>query len=554
MRAAIYSRKSKFTGKGESIENQIQLCKNYAITHFNMKDEDIAIYEDEGFSGGNTDRPQFQLLLKDARNKKFDVLICYRLDRLSRSVGDFSSTMEDLQKHGISFVSIREQFDTSTPMGRAMMYIASVFAQLERETTAERIRDNMLQLAKTGRWLGGATPTGYCSEQVVYSDPSGKERKMFKLSPVDDELEIVKIIFDKYIELKSLTKVEQFCIINNIKSKNDIDFKRYSIRFILSNPVYAVADKTLYDFMMENEYEVFSSESDFNGEFGVMAYNKTRQDKKSSASRFRDVSEWIIAVGAHEGIIPSEKWIKAQKLLFKNKSKTFRKVKNNTCLLSGVLRCGHCGSYMRPKMGRKNKEGIKVFYYMCEMKERSKRTRCDIKNVKGNDLDKMVVDEIKKMANSDSDISGNIQADKLTLVTSQNALLNEISMLEANIKESEQSINNLVTSISQGQNSTATKYIIKQIEEHDQQNAKMKKRLLELRESLEKTQLKNSSLDVIKDMLSSFDDSIDMVDVEAKRTFIKSIVEKIVWDGENAEVVMFGANSQKKQTPPTEMQ
>ena len=151
MIAAIYSRKSKFTGKGESIENQIQLCmdygKNIGITEF-------LVYEDEGFSGGSTDRPKFKDMLSDARNKKFDCLICYRLDRISRNVSDFSALIEELNKLGVSFISIKEQFDTSTPMGCAMMYISSVFAQLERETIAERVKDNMYELARTGRWLG----------------------------------------------------------------------------------------------------------------------------------------------------------------------------------------------------------------------------------------------------------------------------------------------------------------------------------------------------------------------------------------------------------------
>ncbi|SHK88711.1 Resolvase, N terminal domain [Clostridium cavendishii DSM 21758] len=151
MIAAIYSRKSVFTGKGESIENQIELCKEYTTKHFDEKAPKFLIYEDEGFSGGNTNRPKFQELLKDVKANKVDILICYRLDRISRNVADFSITLELLQKHNVAFVSIKEQFDTTTPMGRAMVYISSVFAQLERETIAERVRDNMLQLAKTGR-------------------------------------------------------------------------------------------------------------------------------------------------------------------------------------------------------------------------------------------------------------------------------------------------------------------------------------------------------------------------------------------------------------------
>ncbi|WP_373845456.1 recombinase family protein, partial [Clostridium sp.] len=143
MKAAIYSRKSKFTSKGESIGNQIEMCKEYCTKNFDGKIEFI-IYEDEGFSGGNIDRPQFQKMILDAKGGKFDSLVCYRLDRISRNVADFSATLELLEQHNISFVSIKEQFDTSTPMGKAMVYIASVFAQLERETIAERVRDNML--------------------------------------------------------------------------------------------------------------------------------------------------------------------------------------------------------------------------------------------------------------------------------------------------------------------------------------------------------------------------------------------------------------------------
>jgi len=144
MKAAIYSRKSKFTGKGESVENQIQLCKEHGMKYLDIAESDFTIYEDEGFSGGNTNRPQFQKLIKDAKAKKFDILICYRLDRISRNVSDFSQLIKDLNKYNVNFISIREQFDTTTPMGRAMMYIASVFSQLERETIAERIKDNMI--------------------------------------------------------------------------------------------------------------------------------------------------------------------------------------------------------------------------------------------------------------------------------------------------------------------------------------------------------------------------------------------------------------------------
>ena len=149
---AIYSRKSRYTGKGESIGNQIDLCREYIRTHYgDAAAEHAVVFEDEGFSGGNLNRPDFKKMMTAAKERKFKAIVVYRLDRISRNISDFSSLIEELGRLGIDFVSIRESFDTSSPMGRAMMYIASVFSQLERETIAERIRDNMHELAKTGR-------------------------------------------------------------------------------------------------------------------------------------------------------------------------------------------------------------------------------------------------------------------------------------------------------------------------------------------------------------------------------------------------------------------
>ena len=167
LRVAIYSRKSKFSEKGESIGNQVDLCKDYIALNYpsNEYEVEIDIYEDEGWSGGTLDRPKFQEFMKEEQSNPYNILICYRLDRISRNIADFSSFMNELSKLDTSFISIREKFDTKTPMGRAMMYISSVFAQLEREVIAERIRDNMLELSKTGRWLGGDAPTGYSSEK-----------------------------------------------------------------------------------------------------------------------------------------------------------------------------------------------------------------------------------------------------------------------------------------------------------------------------------------------------------------------------------------------------
>ena len=148
MKFAIYSRKSKATDKGESIGNQVEMCRNYINANAPGEEHEFLIYEDEGFSGKNTKRPEFLRMMQDAKKKRFQQVVVYRLDRISRM-----TITEKLQSSGIGFISINERFDTTTPMGQ----IAAVVAQLERETIAERVQDNMLMLSYTGRWLGGKT-------------------------------------------------------------------------------------------------------------------------------------------------------------------------------------------------------------------------------------------------------------------------------------------------------------------------------------------------------------------------------------------------------------
>ncbi|MCJ7690671.1 MAG: recombinase family protein, partial [Clostridiaceae bacterium] len=238
--AAIYSRKSKITVSGESIINQIELCRLEGV-HLDINE--FIIYEDEGFSGKNIKRPQFQKMLSDAKENKFQVLICYRLDRISRNISDFSTLIKKLDSLHISFISVNEKFDTSTPMGRAMMYIASVFAQLERETIGERVRDNMLELSKTGRWLGGQTPLGYESKKISYLDLDHKEKNMYGLSPIKKELAVVKTIYNKYLEYKSINQVFIYLFKNNIKTKYGADFTKKRIQLILRTPLYVRANE-----------------------------------------------------------------------------------------------------------------------------------------------------------------------------------------------------------------------------------------------------------------------------------------------------------------------
>ncbi|MCQ4921507.1 recombinase family protein [Tissierella carlieri] len=527
MKIAIYSRKSKFTGKGESIDNQIEMCKEYANKHFNNIEEFI-IYEDEGFSGGDTDRPEFQRLIRDAKRKKFNALICYRLDRISRNVSDFSGTIDELNKYNIAFISIREQFDTSTPMGRAMMYIASVFAQLERETAAERIRDNMMQLARTGRWLGGTAPTGYESEAISYLDNDMKERKMFMLSSIKEELDIVKLIYSKYLEFQSLSKLETFFLQNNIKTVNGSDYQKTTLRDILTNPVYAKASKEVYDYFYSNNSQVCNDKSEFNGNNGIMAYNKNLV-KKGQSVKTKDMDEWIIAIGRHKGVIEGKDWIMVQKILNKNKNLSPRQGTSYAAMLSGLLYCKKCGNFMRVKYGQKKvNSDERHFYYVCSLKENSRGSRCDIKNLRGESTDEYIVNELKQI----------IEDGILKSLDNVKKNIEDKSKINKNIQgkicDNEKAIENLLKQLSRNENETVAKYIFSEIEKLDKENK-------ELKSTLDKydTESDIANIELFKDAAVRFYETIDEVPYEQKRNLVQGLVNRIEWDGEDLHIDIF---------------
>ena len=546
---AIYSRKSKFTGKGESIGNQVELCKDYVRNMFGKAHvERCVVFEDEGFSGGNLKRPAFQKMMADVRGRKFKAIVVYRLDRISRNISDFTGLIDELTKLDVSFVSIREQFDTSTPMGRAMMFIISVFSQLERETIAERIRDNMHELAKTGRWLGGNAPLGFRSEAVSKVTVDGKARKSFKLVTVPEEAEIPKMIFDLYTETDSLTAVEAELLRRRIKTKLGKDFTRFAIKAILQNPVYMVADEDAYNYFTEREADVCFPKDAHDGSCGIMAYNRTDQEK-GRTTQLLPVSQWIIAIGQHPGLVPSKQWIKVQESLDRNKSKAYRKPRNNEALLTGLLYCA-CGDRMYPKLTqRKTADGEAIYTYVCKMKERSKRERCNRRNANGNILDAAIIEQIKSLTENDSSFANQLEKSRQFYTGRRETYGAQLDGLRKEYAEHEKTINGLIDSLGMTSDSVVKPRLIKRIEELTEANREIENRIREL-EGLTCTHtLSDMEFDMLRQMLSMFRTGIDWMSVEEKRAAIRTLVRKVVWDGVNAHVVLFGANEDEIEFP-----
>ena len=548
-RIAKYSRKSRFTGKGESIGNQVELCREYIRANYGGACADSAVvYEDEGFSGGNLNRPDFKKMMEAAHERKLRAIVVYRLDRISRNISDFSALIAELSRLDVAFISIREQFDTGNPMGRAMMYIASVFSQLERETIAERIRDNMQELAKTGRWLGGTTPTGYSSESVQSAAVDGRSKKACKLKLIPEEAEVVKKIYDLYIETDSLTSTEAELLRQRVKTKTGREFTRFSIKSILQNPVYLIADESAYRYFLDRRAALYAEPSDFDGVRGILAYNRTDQEKGKTTVQL-PVQEWIVSVGQHPGIIPARLWIAVQESLERNKSGAFHKPRSNEALLTGLLYC-RCGDRMYPKLSRRQSEdGRPAYTYVCKRKERSKRGLCDRRNVNGNELDRAVIEQIKPLSEDSSGFIEELERSKRFCTGSREPYDANLPELRREQAENEKKIAALVDLLADLGDSAAQGHVTRRIEELHHTNEEITARIAELNSLTARHALSGIEFDRLCQSLAKFKRSLDHMSIEQKRAAVRAVVRKVIWDGQYAHVVPFGASEEAVERP-----
>src|SRR6195952_4234486 len=192
-------------------------------------------YDDGGFSGGSTDRPALQQLLADVAARRVHVIVVYKVDRLTRSLADFAKLVELFDAHGVSFVSVTQQFNTTTSMGRLTLNVLLSFAQFEREVTSERIRDKIAASKRKGLWVGGTLPLGY-------------HMKDGKIAVIEDEAERVRQIYRRYLELGGVNALVRDLRERNFRSKSrllttgatrgGILFGRRSLFYLLRNRFY----------------------------------------------------------------------------------------------------------------------------------------------------------------------------------------------------------------------------------------------------------------------------------------------------------------------------
>jgi site-specific DNA recombinase len=278
VRCAIYTRVSTDHGLDQefnSLDAQYDAASAYIKSQAHAGWTLIrSRYDDGGYSGGSTDRPDLQRLLDDIRARKLDVIVVYKVDRLTRSLADFAKLVELFDAHDVSFVSVTQQFNTTTSMGRLTLNVLLSFAQFEREVTSERIRDKIAASKRKGLWVGGTLPLGY-------------HMKDDKIAVIEDEAERVRLIYRRYLELGGVNALVRDLRERNLRSKSrllatgatrgGVLFGRGSLFYLLRNRFYigevkykdeilpgeqpAIMDRALFDAVQQKLTEQWTTQS-----------------------------------------------------------------------------------------------------------------------------------------------------------------------------------------------------------------------------------------------------------------------------------------------------
>lgn len=517
MRFATYGRKSVYSDKSDSVNNQERMCREYA--EFRFKDiEAFEVYSDEGFTGANTNRPGLKRLMEDIEDGLVDALIVYQLDRISRNVKDFADIYSDLEKKGVMFISIKENIDTATPIGKAMMYVTMVFAQMERETIATRVIDNMTGLAKRGFWPIGTVPTGFVRQHITVD---GKRHSTLAIDPEGSAY--IKSIYDTFLdEEMTVQGMETHFRKNGIKTLNGCFFSQASIYRILTTPFYCIATGAVYDYWeaLGCQMDPGSPREKWDGTQGVMVYGRRKKGEGGTHPQ-KDKSEWIVCLGLHKGFIPADRWLAVQERFKQN---TFDKtMKYEVPLLKGVLHC-KCGGRM--SVARKKKKVGVLSQYYCLKRQRQGVEVCDMKAITCSVLDDKVLDAFREIEMDPSVIQRYAKkAGPEKKKPDPQPTRQKISACEARIAR-------LTASLSEVDDSPAMKYIVAEIERQDLELQALKReeelvRAAKRREDVEKRSIEDKAKEIARLIrgLEHFSD-------KDKNSIMNEVVDSCVWDGE----------------------
>lgn len=488
IRCAIYTRKSTEEGLDQefnSLDAQREAGESYIASQKHEGWECVPDhFDDGGFSGGNTDRPGLTKLMAEVEAGRVNCIVVYKVDRLSRSLLDFTKIMEVLDRHGCSFVSVTQQFNTTNSMGRLTLNILLSFAQFEREVIGERIRDKIGAAKRRGKWTGGLPPLGYDV------DPMGRKIVVNKR-----EAEHVKKIFELYLEHKSMITV---C--KELK-KLGIVSKKHTSRSgnqrggkpIGSNRLHEIIHNFLYVGKIRHKDNIYD--------------------------------------GEHEAIIDEETFNRAQEIIKNNRvhiTKVNRKP-NGAAILSHLLYCEHCGTPMT--MSTTVKDKTKHYrYYVCNHARQHGWNTCPTRSIPAPEIEKFIYEHISSIGANRTirqQVYENLIAEDAEY---QQELEGQLRAMDCDMKRYRREIQ-LLAAQNTPEAANKTSQIEKQLSSVGSQMQEIRY-LLKLREKNPLTEGEVNST------ISEFEAVWDNLNAREKNKMLRLLIERITFNGETGDIAV----------------
>ena len=489
VRVAIYTRKSTEEGLDQefnTLDAQRQAIEAYIESQ--RGEGWVALpdrYDDGGFTGANTNRPAFQRLLQDIKDGKVDAVAVYKIDRLSRSLFDFSSIINYFDKHGVSFTSITQQFNSATSMGKLTLNILMSFAEFEREVISERTRDKMAATRRKGMWTGGKPPLGY---DVVDK----------KLVVNEDETERVRKIFQLYLQLGSLLSVVMELKDRGWTNKTWLtqkghvhqgsDFDKNSVRLLLINPLF----------------------------IGKMPYKDELHD------------------GRHDAIVDTELWDAVQEKLKSHCHGRGNNPRNKwDALLKGIAQCGVCGAALGIQATRKGNRHY--LFYVCQTAQKLGASACPGSRVSAKDIEGFVVERIKDIGRNPDVLVEACKAARKYLKEQRPKLAAKVKRLSNKKQKLEVKRKNLVDAVEEGD---APPSLVRRLGEVDEAMKKATLKLDAARQELACLDDDAIDEDDLKAALESFTPVWSELFPKERARIVRLLVERVTYNAEEGKVTI----------------
>ncbi len=483
IRCAIYTRKSTTEGLEQefnSLDAQRESGAAYIASQRHEGWVEVAThYDDGGFTGGNMERPALKRLMEDITSGKIDCVIVYKVDRLSRSLMDFSRMMETFDNSGVSFVSVTQQFNTTSSMGRLTLNILLSFAQFEREIISERTRDKMGAARRRGKYIGGRPILGY-----------DLNRETKRLVVNNDEASRVRQIFELYLDHEGLIPTVDAINMLGWRTKSwttksgqvlgGVDFKKNGLHGLLTNRVYLGK--------VTHHHEVYEGEHDaiINSQTFELVQNKLQSNRVNSGDRVHGRSQGVLA---------------------------------------GLLRCSSCSSSMTHTSSRKRDKLYR--YYVCNKATKRGRKTCPRPSLPAEEVERFVVAQLQSLTIDESLLDETSHRVQSTLRTRSSRIESELTALCSAISRTEQALNALSIPTSDIAHESVRVNSLASLGEQLRRDEIRRRSLV--RES-EKTQSSHPTRVAIVNAIKNFNTLWDHLTIGERSRLLSKLVERIDHD------------------------